>query len=174
MLLAQRQMYMILTIMVLILEFLLIFWKILSDLVKFDFDDAFMSECIDEWHYKDSNVTYLLTCFMISMPIQQFTSCFYVIPSEHGFFKHDHNEGSKSIESPSAEHLSSEDSEEDDSALGKNNLEEVKDVEDDSDSETPSHTTNNKNWKDIEKAGSNIKLVEDSINKIVIENHNRS
>tara|TARA_B110000285_G_C15066486_1_gene585436 strand:- start:350 stop:526 length:177 start_codon:yes stop_codon:yes gene_type:complete len=58
--------------------------------------------------------------------------------------------------------------------LGKNNLEEVKDVEDDSDSETPSHTTNNKNWKDIEKAGSNIKLVEDSINKIVIENHNRS
>ena len=25
-------------------------------------------------------------CFMISMPIQQFTSCFYVIPMEHHFF----------------------------------------------------------------------------------------
>jgi hypothetical protein len=29
----------------------------------------------------------LLMCFIISMPIQQFTSCFYVIPNEHKFFE---------------------------------------------------------------------------------------
>jgi len=84
-------MYMILTLMVLFLEILLVLWKIIVDIYMGQFDAAFESECIDEWHYKDSNVTYLLTCFMISMPIQQFTSCFYVIPQEHGFFKHDHN-----------------------------------------------------------------------------------
>ena len=77
--------------MVLILEVLLIFWKTISHIFKFDFDDAVISVCIDDWHFKDNNVTYLLTCFMVSMPIQQFTSCFYVIPKEHGFFKHNHN-----------------------------------------------------------------------------------
>ena len=85
--------------MVLILEVLLCAWKLASDIFKFDFDEAVISRCIDEWHFKDNSVTYLLTCFMISMPIQQFTSCFYVIPKEHGFFNHDHNLGSKSLES---------------------------------------------------------------------------
>jgi hypothetical protein len=60
---------MILTYMVLVLEILLIFWKSISDIFKFDFDEAVIATCIDEWHYQDSKVTYLLTVFMVSMPI---------------------------------------------------------------------------------------------------------
>ena len=93
MILAQRQMFMITTVIVLIIEILLIGWKLGSYFWKLSFDDAIKSQCTDHWHFKDSSITELLTCFMISMPIQQFISCFYVIPLEHGFFS-ERNHGS--------------------------------------------------------------------------------
>ena len=55
--------------------------------MKVEFDDSVVAQCTGDWYFKDSSVTMLLTCFMISMPIQQFTSCFYVIPNEHKFFE---------------------------------------------------------------------------------------
>ena len=86
MVLAQRQMFMITTVINLVIQVLLITWQVLTSVLGFQFDDSVKSQCKDNWHFQDSNVSMLLTCFMISMPIQQFTSCFYVIPMEHGFF----------------------------------------------------------------------------------------
>jgi len=87
MVLAQRQMYMITTGLNLVIQILLIGWKVISFVKKFEFDDSVKSQCTGEWYFKDSSITMLLMCFMISMPIQQFTSCFYVIPNEHKFFE---------------------------------------------------------------------------------------
>tara|TARA_B110001450_G_C17611455_1_gene477465 strand:+ start:738 stop:1034 length:297 start_codon:yes stop_codon:yes gene_type:complete len=80
-------MYMITTGLNLAIQILLISWKIISFVKKFEFDDSVVATCHDNWHFKDSSITMLLMCFMISMPIQQFTSCFYVIPNEHKFFE---------------------------------------------------------------------------------------
>ena len=87
MILAQRQMYMLTTAGNLVIQFLLIGWKVFSFVAKLEFDESVMSHCTDDWYFKDSSITMLLTCFMISMPIQQFLSCFYVIPMEHKFFE---------------------------------------------------------------------------------------
>lgn len=71
----------------LLIQVALIGWKVISFVQKFEFDDSVKAQCTDDWYFKDSSITMLLTCFMISMPIQQFTSCFYVIPMEHKFFE---------------------------------------------------------------------------------------
>jgi hypothetical protein len=79
-------MYLITSILNLIIQILLIVYQLLTSVLGFNIDDAVKNQCVDSWHFKDSNVSALLNCFMISMPIQQFTSCFYIIPMEHKFF----------------------------------------------------------------------------------------
>ena len=78
---------MITTALNLVIQVLLISWKMISYVKKFEFDESVKSQCTGDWFFKDSSITMLLTCFMISMPIQQFTSCFYVIPNEHKYFE---------------------------------------------------------------------------------------
>ena len=80
-------MYMVTTVLNLIIQILLLGWKLISYIQKYEFDTSVIAQCTDDWYFQDSSVTMLLACFMISMPIQQFTSCFYVIPMEHKFFE---------------------------------------------------------------------------------------
>ena len=40
----------------------------------------------DSWWRKDSYVTQMLNCVLLSLPLQQFISCYYTIPMQHGFF----------------------------------------------------------------------------------------
>lgn len=80
-------MYFITTLLNLAIQVLLVSWKTFSYVYSLEFDDSVKSQCTDSWYFQDSSVTMLLTCFMVSMPIQQFTSCFYVIPMEHKFFE---------------------------------------------------------------------------------------
>ena len=96
-----------------IIQVLLLSWKIFSYVKKVEFDDSVKAQCTGDWYFKDSSVTMLLTCFMISMPIQQFTSCFYVIPNEHKFFE----QGAKPEEASEMKELDQTDAENEKSAL---------------------------------------------------------
>ena len=69
MVLAQRQMFMITTIMVFFVEITLICWRVGSYFYKLEFDEAVKSHCTDHWHFKDSSITLLLSCSMVAMPI---------------------------------------------------------------------------------------------------------
>ena len=37
---------------------------------------------------KDSAVSQFLMCILMSLPIQQFISCFYVLPDQYNFFNY--------------------------------------------------------------------------------------
>ena len=39
------------------------------------------------WYKADSSITQLFACSILACPIQQFISCFYVIPERYGFFE---------------------------------------------------------------------------------------
>ena len=69
MVLAQREMFMITTIINMIIQIILIGYQMLSFVLVFGFDDAVVNECKDPWHFQDSAVSMTLNCFMISMPI---------------------------------------------------------------------------------------------------------
>jgi hypothetical protein len=60
---------MLTTALNLVIQILLVAWKTWSFVAKLEFDDSVKAQCTGDWYFKDSSVTMLLVCFMISMPI---------------------------------------------------------------------------------------------------------
>jgi len=61
---------------------------------------------------KDSSVSQFLMCLLISLPIQQFISCFYTIPDQYDFFAYsygnqtdDSNKDVNDVEAPNSAKL---------------------------------------------------------------------